>query len=212
LTDIAARLEAFEESIIFRLADRVQYKLNSAIYSQKTFLNYMYKSVEQILDESKTIAAKENLCQDALKDINLIENIKERYLDLLNIICEKGDDDEYSATSQADIEVMVAVSKRIHYGSFYVAESKFLSNSKNYIEAVKTGKEAVIELLTRRDKEEKIIARVTKKLDKIQAIYTSKFRKKIVAKTIGNFYKDTIIPFTKEGEATYLLRRCKNEI
>jgi chorismate mutase len=244
LTFIASRLESFEESIIFRLLDRVQYKLNLPVYSAEaislpdkekniSFLDYLHKSTEQIYAKSgrfaiaeekpffettilKTntgiIRSKEDFCNDAKNSINLTAKIKESYGFFVNYACENGDDKQYGSTAEADIAALLAISKRIHYGSFYVAESKFLANPKGYIEAVKANDEnAVMEMLTRREIEEKIISRVIKKCDKIQSVYTSVFRKTIDPKIVGVFYENTIIPLTKNGELQYLFRRSKNE-
>jgi len=240
LTLIADRLESMEETIIARILDRMQYKRNRAVYStDKVLINtlspldYMHRLSEQIfaqlgkftLAEEKPffkdtalpintniVQKKERFCPNILNHINMTGEIKRRYISFINISCEDGDDNEYGSTAEADMSALAAISKRIHYGSFYVAESKFLSDPKKYIEAVKTQNEnAVRELLTRREIEERIVSRVIDKCDKIQGAYTSKLRKKIDSRLIGDFYENTIIPLTKDGETKYLFRRCENE-
>jgi len=243
LSVVADRLEALEETIIFRILDRAQYKLNSAIYSKDAFslpnqtkdvslLDYMHKFIEQVFAQlgrftiaeekpffTSTIWAadvavaheKETLCEDALKNINLTSKIKELYCGFVNNFCEEGDDGEYGSAAEADVAALIAISKRIHYGSFYVAQSKYCANPKAYTDAVKSGESDVKKLLVRREVEEKIAARVTQKCDKIQSAYTSKFRKKIDPKLIEKFYAETIIPLTVNGETEYIFRRCKNE-
>ena len=243
LSVVADRLEALEETIIFRILDRAQYKLNSSIYTKGAFslpnqtkdvslLDYMHKFIEQVfaqlgrftISEEKPFFEstdwtanvgvaheKETLCEDALKTINLTAKIKERYCGFVNNFCEEGDDGEYGSAAEADVAALIAISKRIHYGSFYVAESKYRANPKAYVEAVKSGESDVKKLLIRREVEEKIAVRVTQKCDKIQSAYTSKFRKKIDPKLIENFYSETIIPMTVSGETEYIFRRCKNE-
>jgi chorismate mutase len=244
LTLIANRLESLEETIVFRLLDRVQYKLNPRIYSVDAFslpndvknislLDYMHKFTEQIyaqlgrftIAEEKpffetlalnvdtgVIHDREFLCESAKNSINLTAEIKKHYNSFINTACENGDDSEYGSSAEADIAALIAISKRVHYGSFYVAESKFLKSPDDYVKAVKAGDEkAVMEMLTRREIEEKIILRVIEKCDKIQAAYTSNFRKAIDGKIVGAFYENAIIPLTKLGELQYLFRRCENE-
>ncbi|MDR0304102.1 MAG: hypothetical protein LBH98_04940 [Chitinispirillales bacterium] len=243
LAIVADRLEALEETIIFRILDRAQYKLNSAIYLKGAFLlpsqtkgvsllDYMHKFIEQVFAqlgrfttaeekpffESTTWTAdigvaheKETLCEDALKNINLTAKIKEHYGDFVNDFCDAGDDGEYGSAAEADVSALVAISKRIHYGSFYVAESKFSANPKAYVEAAKIGEYEVKKLLVRREVEKKIAARVAQKCNKIQSAYTSKFRRKIDRELIESFYVNTIIPLTVSGEAEYIFRRCKSE-
>jgi chorismate mutase len=242
LAQIADRLESMEETIISRILDRMQYKKNSPVYStDKVFtadallspLDYMHKQTEQIFAQlgkftvaeekpffsetslpinSNIVQIKELFGKDILSEINITGKIKEHYLSFINISCENGDDSEYGSTAEADISALLAVSKRIHYGSFYVAESKYLSNPSAYTEAVKANdKNAITQMLTRREVEEKIILRVQDKCEKIQNAYTSKLRKKIAPRLIGNFYEFTIIPLTKDGELKYLFRRCESE-
>jgi len=194
-------------------------------------LDYMHKQIEQIFAQlgkftvaeekpffhdtampinANIVQNKEAFTKDILSEINITDKVKAHYLSFINNSCENGDDGEYGSTAEADISALVAVSKRIHYGSFYVAESKFLSNPPAYKEAVKANdKEAVMAMLTRKEVEEKIILRVQEKCDKIQNAYTSKLRKKIDSRLIGNFYENTIIPLTKEGELKYLFARGK---
>ena len=240
LTLIADRLESMEETIIAIILDRMQYKRNSAVYSTDKVsiknlspLDYMHKLSERIFAQlgkftiaeekpfftdtalpvnTNIVQKKESFRHNILNDINITGKIKERYISFVNISCDDGDDSEYGSTAEADIAALAAISKRIHYGSFYVAESKFLSYPQKYIDAVKAKDEnAVRALLTRRETEEKIVLRVKEKCDKIQDAYTSKLRKKIDSRLIGNFYENTIIPLTKDGETLYLFRRCENE-
>lgn len=244
LSVVAERLEALEETIIFRILDRAQYKLNSAVYTKGAFslpnqekdaslLDYMHKFSERVFAqlgrftsaEEKPFFAdtvwtadvavrheKDALCEDAAANINLTAKIKERYVAFVNKFCEDGDDGEYGSAAEADVAALAAISKRIHYGSFYVAQSKFSTNPDGYIQAARNGEADVKKLLVRREVEEKIAARVTQKCEKIQSAYTSEFRKKINPKLIEEFYSETIIPLTVSGETEYILRRCKNEI
>ena len=67
-------------------------------------------------------------------EINLTSQIKESYFSLLSSICS-GDDGEYGTTAESDIASLQAVARRIHFGSFYVAEAKFRGNPEQYSQA-----------------------------------------------------------------------------
>mmetsp|Transcript_2051 Transcript_2051/g.5690 ORF Transcript_2051/g.5690 Transcript_2051/m.5690 type:complete len:574 (-) Transcript_2051:126-1847(-) len=63
-------------------------------------------------------------------------------------LCRKGDDEQHGSTVLADIAVLQALSRRIHYGKF-VAESKYLSHPQAYQDLVDSqNPEGVLQLLT----------------------------------------------------------------
>ena len=60
--------------------------------------------------------------------VNLNERIKALYTQrVLPDMCAVGDDEQHGSSVVADVAVLQAISKRVHYGLF-VAESKFLAN------------------------------------------------------------------------------------
>jgi chorismate mutase len=65
----------------------------------------------------------------------------------------------------------------------------------------------MLALLTRKDVEEKIIARIRGKVAAAQAKVNRGIRHVIDAREILRFYRDCIIPLTKEGEVLYLFNR-----
>ena len=209
---IRNRLEALEETIIFRLLDRVQFKLNLPVYESGAILDRMHKSNEEICAKfGRFDAVEEKPFFDLSKDeINLTPQIREKYLGFLKTACENGDDNEYGSTAEADISALQAISKRIHYGSVYVAESKFQENPEGFTEAVLAGdKNKVVEMLRNVKAEEKVLQRVFDKCEKIQSAYSSPFRKTIESEIVKEFYKNTIIPLTIEGELQYFFRRIE---
>jgi chorismate mutase len=235
LSVIVERLEAMEECIISRIFDRIQYKQNAAVYAPSSItgdspLDYIHRASEQILAQlgkfglaeekpffqdtllpadMNIVLKKEIFTPEVLNGINLTKSIKDEYINFILQSCQSGDDGERGSSAEADMAALAAISKRIHYGSFYVAESKYLSDPQKYANAVRSGdEETVMKLLTRPDKEAEIILRVEEKCEKIQSAYTSRLRKKISPKVIGNFYKRTIIPLTKKGELKYLFGRA----
>lgn len=62
--------------------------------------------------------------------VNLNKHIREVYLHkVLPAICDSGDDGQHGSAVVADVSVLQALSKRIHYGLF-VAESKCASAAR----------------------------------------------------------------------------------
>jgi chorismate mutase len=75
-------------------------------------------------------------------------------------LCEAGDDGQHGSSVVADIAVLQAISKRVHYG-FFVAESKFLSQTEEYTRLIHARDEAgLMALLTHAAVEEKVLRRV----------------------------------------------------
>lgn len=237
LTSIATRLESLEETIIFRLIDRVQFGRNLPVYelnrfplssTEPTLLNHMMRFHEEthamlgrynIAEERPFFAdlplpaqgmqgnRDEGLALDDFNIINLTGDITAAYTMLLDSITN-GDDGEYGTTAECDIATLQAVARRIHFGSFYVAESKFRGNPEQYSELIRAkDSDALMALLTRQEVEDRIIERIRNKCDSIQSISNRMIRKELSPDLVAKFYFDTIIPLTKVGEITYLLNR-----
>ena len=83
-----------------------------------------------------------------------------KYLNLVvPAITAKGDDEQYGSTVLADITVLQALSKRIHYGKF-VAESKYRSDPEGFQKLVDAGDaDGVMKLLTNEKVEEQVLTR-----------------------------------------------------
>ena len=236
LPTIAGKLESLEESILFRLLDRAQYKRNSIIYTPGAFplgddtlslVEYMLKFGEEtfavlgrytVAEERpfystlpsaapNMSATNDGLFLANLNDINLTKDIRIAYRELLTQITEEGDDEEYGTSAEYDLSSVQAIARRIHYGSFYVAEAKYRGNPEQYQALINANDTtALMALLTRQEIEDRIIERISKKVDQIQAI-ANPHRRQIDATIIAQFYFDTIIPLTKVGEIQYLLGR-----
>ena len=140
--------------------------------------------------------------------VNLCPAIVERYLDAVPRICADGDDGQYGSSVEHDIYALQAIARRIHYGALYVAESKYRDDPRGYralIECHDT--EALMERLTRIAVEERIITRIHRKARQAQEEINLQLRRIVDPELIVTFYRDTIIPLTKQGEIAYLLHR-----
>jgi chorismate mutase len=62
-----------------------------------------------------------DLVIDDFNKINLTESIKSRYIELVPLICQPGDDGQYGSSVENDVYALQAISRLIHYGALFVA-------------------------------------------------------------------------------------------
>ena len=156
LNIIRSNLIRQEETIIFAFIERAQFKTNDIIYKdngikipdyEKNFLSYLLKEMEKVYatvrrytspDEhpfssdlpEPSIPTTDYIWPIKRNKININDKIMEIYINqILSMICERGDCGNYGSSAVCDINILQALSKRIHYGKF-VAESKFIENEE----------------------------------------------------------------------------------
>jgi len=145
---------------------------------------------------------------DEYERINLTEKIKSAYFDMVPRLCEDGDDGQYGSSVEHDVYALQAIGRRIHFGAMYVAESKYLSDTDRYRRLIRENNtDAIMQLLTRKEIEERILQRVKEKVQHIQAEVNREIRITIDPEVVFQFYRDHVIPLTKKGEVLYLLNR-----
>ncbi|ERP30980.1 chorismate mutase [Chitinivibrio alkaliphilus] len=143
--------------------------------------------------------------------INVTKKIRQAYLDdFVFTGLSKKDDGEYGTTVELDIFCLQALSRRIHFGAFFVAEAKYQADPEVY-DALIMAKDrtGLWEHLTRQSVENAILQRVEEKVQKIQEVSKPDVRVRIAPQVLTAFYKNHIIPLTKEGEVQYLLNRVR---
>jgi len=93
-------------------------------------------------------------------NLNWNSILYKKYLNLIvPAITVQGDDEQYGSAVLADINVLQALSKRIHYGKF-VAESKYRSDPEGFQRLVDAGDaDGVMKLLTNEKVEEQVLTR-----------------------------------------------------
>jgi len=152
---------------------------------------------------------------DVLKPntVNLNNKIMSLYLEkLLCLFCAEGDDAQYGSSATADIAVLQALSKRIHFGK-YIAEAKFLADEEVYTKLIQQKDiEGIRSKLVNVAVEQKLLQRVQKKA----ATYGQEIdqpdaekRFKVPPELFVKLYKEYIIPLTIEVEILYLLQRLQ---
>ncbi len=235
---IAARLEGLEETIISKLIDRAQFHVNKIIYNpgasgfagdteaslfqirlraqeemDATFGRFHAPDERPFCSELPETRRQVNIPPTGLHiddydKINLSKDILNAYMQLLPELCKEGDDGHYGSSVEHDVYALQAVARRIHYGSMYVAESKFSADPQGYTALLRAGDlEAVGEKLTRPEVEEKIISRIRDKVSALQQTANPRVRVIIKPEVIVKFYHEYVIPLTKKGEIAYLVQR-----
>jgi chorismate mutase len=238
LANIAALLEGLEETIIFKLIDRAQFKHNPSVYRpgksgfsgavrQSLFsLRLQHQEKMDALFGRFCVPEERPFCKRLPKArravtlpgtglliknmdaINLGGKIMAAYLRLVPRICRPGKDGHFGSSVEHDVYALQSIARRIHYGALYVGESKFRSDPARYTKLMHAkDRRGMLALLTRKDVEEKIIARIRGKVAAAQAKVNRGIRHVIDAREILRFYRDCIIPLTKEGEVLYLFNR-----
>ncbi len=189
LDDLREQLIRQEETIIFALIERAQFKRNLPIYEPGAFRLPGFAGCfsDWMLRETECAHAKvrrytspdEHPYFDELpapilppmaytqtirpNRINLNKLIREIYRErMLPLICEPGDCGNYGSSAVCDVACLQALSKRIHYGKF-VAEAKFQAEPGRYTELIRGGSggsKAILDALTNAAVEEKLLRRV----------------------------------------------------
>lgn len=161
--------------------------------------------------QREVILPKNNLNIDDYNKVSVTDDVLKGYLKLIPELCHDGDDMQYGSCVEKDVYAVQAIARRIHYGALYVGESKYRTNPELFTSLIeKHDTDSMLENITRKDVEEKIIERIRIKTDKIQETVNRLVRNTIDPDVVAQFYRDTIIPLTKKGELLYLLNRGKD--
>ncbi|OEL32355.1 Chorismate mutase 3, chloroplastic [Dichanthelium oligosanthes] len=178
LDSVRDTLIRLEDSIIFGLLERAQYRYNADTYDSNAFRMDGFKGslVEYMVRETEKLHAQvgrykspdehpfypEDLPEPQLPpmkypmvlhpvagNININKEIWKLYFDeLLPRLAKEGSDGNYGSSALCDTSLLQALSKRIHYGKF-VAEAKFQGSPEAYTPAIKDQDAAqLMELLT----------------------------------------------------------------
>jgi chorismate mutase len=145
---------------------------------------------------------------DDYNRVNLTAAILASYLELVERICPPGDDAQYGSSVEHDVYAIQAISRRIHYGALYVGESKYRAEPRRLEALLASGdRERLLAQLTRAAVEDRILDRVARKVDALQASAATNTRHRIDPAVVRDYYAAWIIPLTKEGQVLYLQAR-----
>lgn len=150
-----------EDSIIFSLIERAQFRLNRAAYDAAalcvpgyggSLLEYMLQETERLHGQARRYTSPTEhaffpaaippiilpplrypkVLHPAADGININDVVWRMYLeDLLPAIAAEGDDFNYGSSTTTDVVCLQALSRRVHYGKF-VAEAKYRESPQLY--------------------------------------------------------------------------------
>ena len=169
LSEIAQRLESYEETIVFKLIDRAQYAANTIVYERGksgfkgagnlSLLELRLRFQEQmdtqfgkfvVPEERPFIKSSSAPRRKAMIDdrgilvedcnvINLTDDIMMGYRAIIPLICETVDDGHYGSSVELDVYALQAISRRVHFGSIYAAEAKYTADPEGFGKLIASG-------------------------------------------------------------------------
>ncbi|CAM6097571.1 unnamed protein product [Calypogeia fissa] len=178
LPSIRESLIRQEDSIIYNLLERAQYKINPPTYDANRFTipGFEGSLVEYLLQETERLHAKvrrynspdehpffpdglpgsllpemqyPKVLHKAADQININPLVWKMYFDdLLPGLAAPGDDGNYGSTATSDVLCLQSLSKRIHFGKF-VAEAKYRESPNVFNPHIRAqDEEALYQLIT----------------------------------------------------------------
>lgn len=234
LENIRSVLNRLEETIIFALIERGQFRVNDAIYRPGAFGNvlkgeslssYLLHETEMLHSRMRRYTSPDehpfysDLPEPILPPLRYDENplhpntvninseircIYEK--EIVPMICQEGDDQQYGSSAVCDTNCLQSVSRRVHFGKF-VAESKYRAEPQRFDRLIAArDANGIEEIITDHDVEKSVLDRVEKKagiyLRELQAGGAGKIEPRIVRL----IYSRWIIPLNKKVQVLYLLQ------
>ncbi|CAL5012402.1 unnamed protein product [Urochloa decumbens] len=209
LGSIRQTLIKLEDSIIFCLLERAQYRYNADTYDSSYFHMDGFEGslVEYMVRETEKLHVQ--VLHPIADSININKKIWNLYFDeLLPRFAKEGSDGNYGSSALCDTSCLQALSKRIHNGKF-VAEAKFQQSPEAYRLAIEAQDPVqLMELLTFETVERAVEQRVEVKAKIFgQDVSTAAPpARKIDPSLVAGLYR-RIMPLTKEVQVAYLLGR-----
>jgi chorismate mutase len=234
LSNIRNVLARLEETIIFELIERAQFKRNDIIYQPGFFgpalggeslVGFHLLEIEKVHARIRRYTSPDELpffrnlpapvlpllhyAENPLRPntVNINARIRGIYEEeIVPYVCSSGDDKQYGSTSMCDVTCLQALSKRIHYGKF-VAESKYRADPEKYRALIDAGnREGLKSEITNTEVEKEVVRRVGRKAETYcRELSEEGGDPKIKPEIIVDIYRRWIIPLNKEVQLAYLI-------
>ncbi len=236
LENVRLVLMRLEETIIFSLIERAQFKHNDVIYKADAFggvlegeslVGFLLLECERSQAKVRRFTSPDehpfhaDLPEPILpplryeenpllpNDINFNARVRDVYeKEIVPRVCAGGDDGQYGSSSVCDVSCLQALSRRVHYGKF-VAESKFRARPREYGSAIAAGdRDALLGLLSDPVVEKEVLQRVDLKTRTYGRDPVSKESvSRLESQVVVDLYSRWVIPLNKEVQVAYLLSR-----
>jgi len=233
LSNIRNVLARLEETIIFDLIERAQFRHNPVIYRSgplgsalggESLVGYHLKEIEKVHARIRRYTSPDEhpffpgLPKPILPPLTYAENplrpntvnincrLREIYeKEIVPAICRPGDDRQYGSSSLCDVSCLQAISKRIHYGKF-VAEAKYREDPEAFGELCRRGNgEGLRERITDPEVEGEVLDRVKRKAETYCRELSRSGGPTADPAVMLDIYRRYIIPLNKDVQVAYLL-------
>lgn len=233
LDNIRNVLTRLEETIIFGLIERAQFRQNAVIYKPdgvgrelggESLVGFLLHECERSQAKVRRYTSPDehsfhsDLPAPILpaidyrnplhpNTINVNARVRSAYeTEIIPYVCEPGDDRQWGSSSVCDVANLQNLSKRIHYGKF-VAETKFLSGREGLEPLIRArDSTGLLAAITDAAVEQRVLDRVYRKT----VTYAGEFEGggyKVNPDAVREIYARWIIPMNKDVQVQYLLAR-----
>jgi len=235
LENIRGVLNRLEETILFALIERAQFRVNSVIYKPgalgealggESLSGYLLHETEKLHARMRRYTSPdEHPFYDDLpapilpglrydenplrpNNVNINSEIRTAYEEeIVPLICHEGDDQQYGSSAVCDTNCLQSISRRVHFGKF-VAESKYRSNPSSFRPLIASGDARAIEAaITDADVERNVLDRVERKARTYLQEVQHGGAGRIEPAAARLIYSKWIIPLNKKVQVLYLLQR-----
>lgn len=240
LSAIRSALTRLEETIVFGLIERAQFKQNAIIYRKgevwpglggESLVGFLLHECERSHAKVRRYTSPDehpffhDLPQPILppleydnplrgdsKKLNINDRIRQVYeREIVTHICEAGDDRQWGSSSVCDVNNLQNISKRVHYGKF-VAESKFRAQRERLKPLIEArDRDALWKAITDVNVEQQVLQRVYRKAKTYVAELNADGHScSVKPEIVRDIYARWIVPLNKEVQVEYLLRYCSD--
>lgn len=235
LDHVRGVLLRLEETILFGLIERAQFRRNAIIYQAgalgealggESLVGYLLHETEKVHARLRRYTSPDEhpFFDDlpapvlaaltygdnplAPNAININARIRAAYeTEIVPFVCLDGDDRQYGSSAVSDVACLQAISKRVHYGKF-VAESKYRGDPAGYDPLIRARDAAGIAARITDDAvESAVLGRVTHKARTHGGEVAAAGSVAVDPGTFAEIYRRWIIPMNKDVQIRYLLQR-----
>jgi chorismate mutase len=236
LENVRNVLVRLEETIIFALIERAQFRRNDIVYRPEAFgdvleglslMGYCLRETERLHARLRRFTSPDehpffaNLPAPVLpalvyrdnplrpNTINVNPDIRAAYeREMIPLVCAEGDDEQYGSSAVCDTVALPAISRRIHYGTF-VAESKYRARPGRFDPLLRAGdRAALLAAITDAAVERDVLRRVGRKArTHSRAVTATAACPPFDPRKVVEIYRRWIMPMNKAVQVEYLLQR-----
>lgn len=239
LDHVRGVLLRLEETILFGLIERAQFRRNDVVYRPgalgealggESLVGYLLHETEKVHARLRRYTSPDEhpffgdlpapvLPALAYGDSPLVPNaininarIRTTYeTEIVPFVCVEGDDRQYGSSAVSDVACLQAISKRVHYGKF-VAESKYRCDPGGYAPLIRAGDAvALASRITDDAVEAAVLGRVTHKARTYGSEVAAAGTVAVDPGLFAEIYRRWIIPMNKDVQIRYLLQRLNGE-